>query len=218
MAVKIRSMLRLPLQRIDLTVTPWTQVQATGWTVSNPSPGTLRLAWDGSGSVVWTDAAETGLALVLSPKLGIISNGARLIRAAIKYNEATANGIGVGVGFCSAASPVGAKWMARSEVRDGSGTVSVQDYADSASAPTVIAGQTRRNVIVSQPLTLTSSLHWSRVAGAVPGYNERRYAGTQITWTEGADVYLCLFGTGGGSAGSVDITELGLHWRELDAL
>ena len=208
----------IPLVRLPLTASAWTQVQATGWTVSNPSADVLRLAWAGGSAVDWTNADESGLALVYPVKLGTLSNAARHCRLQLAYSEATADGIGVGVGFADASAVVGAKWVNRSEHRDGSGTVHVRDEADSAAAPFSSAGQTRRGVICMEIESLTTTMAWGKVAGVAAGYNERRYAGTHVTFSEGGDIYAVIFGLGDTTAGSVDITGIGLQFRELESL
>jgi hypothetical protein len=208
----------IPLVRLPLTASAWTQVQATGWTISNPTPSTLRLAWAGGSLVDWTASDESGLALVYPVKLGTLSDAARHCRMQIAYSEATADGIGLGVGFTSAAAVVGQKWVNRSEHRDGAGTVHVRDEADSAGAPFSSAGQTRRGVICMEIESLTTTMAWGKVAGSAGSYNERRYAGTHITFTEGGDVYAVIFGLGDTTAGSVDITGIGLQFRELESL
>jgi hypothetical protein len=209
---------QIPLIRLPLTASAWTQVQATGWTISNPTADTLRLAWAGGSAVDWSSTTETGLALVYPVKLGTLSNAARHCRLQLSYSEATANGIGVGIGFSSTSAVVGAKWVDRSEHRDGAGTVHVRDEADSAGAPFSSAGQTRRGVICMEIESLTTTMAWGKVAGVATGYNERRYAGTHVTFSEGGDIYAVIFGLGDTTAGSVDITGIGLQFRELESL
>ena len=209
---------RIPLQRLPLGLAAWTQVLPTGWTVSNPDAATLRLAWVGGSSVDWSASAETGLALVYPVKLGTTSNAVNTAKIQLTYNEPTANGIGLGVGFADAAAVVGAKWFARESVRDGSGTVTVRDEADSAGAPYSLGSQTRRGTICAQFASLTTTITWGKVAGVVTAYNERRYAGTHITFTEGNDLYAVIFGIGGVTAGSVDITAIGVRYHEEESL
>ena len=208
----------IPMVRLPLVLSAWTQVQATGWTISNPSDGVLRLAWVGGSTVDWSASAETGLALVYPVKLGTLSNAARHCRAQLAYSEATANGIGVGIGFADAAAVVGAQWVARSETKDGAATVTVRDEADSAGAPYSLGSQTRRGVLSMEVESLTTTMAWSKAAGVAAGYNERRYAGTHVTFTENDDVYAVIFAMGTATAGSVDITGIGAQFRELDGL
>ena len=209
---------KLPLVRLPLVESAWTKVQATGWTVSNPDASTLRLAWGGGSAVDWSASTETGLALVYPVRVGTSSNGMHTAKLQASYNEATANGIGLGVGFADGAAVVGRKWFARESVRDGSGTVTVRDEADSAGAPYSLGAQTRRGCITAQIVTLTTVATWGKVPGAVTGYNERRYAGTHITFTEGNDLYAVIFAVGDTTAGSVDITGIGLVYHEEESL
>ena len=208
----------LPLTRLPVSAAAWTVVQGTGWTISNPTASSLRLEWVGGSAVDWSASTETGLALVYPVKLGVLSNAARHCRLQLAYSQASANGIGVGIGFSSTSAVVAAKWGARHEVRDGSGTVAVRDEADSTSAPYSLAGQTRRGVICTEIETLSTTVCWGKVAGAAAGYNERRYAGTHITYSEGSDVYVVIFAVGDTTAGSVDITSIGAQFINLEMI
>lgn len=206
------------LVRPSLVAGEWSAVNATGWTVSNPSSGVLRLAWVGGSAVDWTSTTETGLALVWPVKLGTLSDAARLCRAQLQYSQATANGIGVGIGFAKTAAVAGAWWMGRTEHRDGSGTVHIRDASDGFDASSS-AHQTRRGVQSVELQALANSNIWSKEPGVVTAYANRSYTSANL-WsaTEGDDVYLVIYGIGDTTAGSVDITDLGLFFRRLESL
>lgn len=206
------------LVRPSLVAGEWSTVNATGWTVSNPSSGVLRLAWVGGSTVDWTSTTETGLALVWPVKLGTLSNAARLCRAQLQYSQPTANDVGVGIGFAKAAAVAGTWWVGRIEDRDGAATVNIRDVSESFDAYSV-ATQTRHGVMTVELQALANSNTWDKAAGNATAYFNRAYTSANL-WSasEGDDVYLVIYGVGGAAAGSVDITDLGLLFRRLESL
>jgi len=206
------------LVRPSLVAAEWSQVQATGWTITNPATDTLRLAWGGGSAVDWTSTTETGLALVWPVKLGTLSNAARLCRAQLAYSHATANGIGIGIGFAKAAAVKGTWWVMRSEYRDGASTVHIRDVSDSFDAYAA-ATQTRRGIMSIELQALANANTWDKEPGVATAYANRAYTSANL-WSasEGDDVYLVIYGVGDTTAGSVDITGLGLLFRRLETL
>jgi hypothetical protein len=94
----------------------------------------------------------------------------------------------------------------------------LRDEADSAGAPYSLTTQTRRGVICTEIESLTTTMMWGKAAGVATGYNERRYAGTHVTFLEGGDIYAVIFGLGDTTAGSVDITGIGVQFINLETL
>ena len=182
-----------------------------GWSLNyTAATGSLTISTDGTTPGDWTDVAQTGPLLVLPVELdsNCITPQCLLIEAHISYTEATADGVGIGLGVLSADSATPTTWASRMDTRDGSGTLEIRDAGDLQTTvrntgQTFRGGQYFRSV---GPGLRTAGHYLPGTPGT--NSNNQNLGAAFTAGFSGGSVYLGIFVRGPAIAGSVTITQL----------
>jgi len=136
---------------LSLTLGVPTQVDGSGGVIvgSNPSAGVLRGTTDGTAAKTLTNNTATALAYIWANS-PITAAGAAFhgfeddLMIEVSRQAATANGVGMVIGFTSSPTGFAGKWFGLALVRDGSGTVTVESRSSDLAPQSIGTGQAFR--------------------------------------------------------------------------
>lgn len=194
---------------VSLAPGAYNAFQDIGWTISQAG-NALRLAWDGSGSKVWNSTTETGLCLIL-PGISVDFNALNAFeffsRLFLEYDDPTVDAIGVGVGWVNSQT-VPTQFVSIQGVRSSAGNQDVLMNSD-VQDNTIASGASREGGLAyAQTLERRLSIGVAYDPSSLPQQFLQilQRSGSFRNWST-TTVYPAIFGMGGGSAGSVDITK-----------